>query len=236
MQNQADLIAQKKREIEEKLAHQHKETTPIVKEEPKELIKCSDDNMPSSSNKAPIPFKNDGSFLEQFKQLQQSSFMSGTSTQTGAATSSVFTPAQSDLQSRYIPPSGLPPINITVPPPSSFYQQQCNPQYSNPPPQLSQPSPYNSIEMPTKGEVKHEQRSPSPYSPSRPCEDEEEPAFINNKDYQEPTKNVNHEPSTNTSEDSGNLSQSSGDLKRKFKEEVVDDESTLKSKEKERKR
>ena len=135
----------------------------------------------SSSNKAPIPFKNDGSFLEQFKQLQQSSFMSGTSTQTGAVTSSVFSPAQSDLQSRYIPPSGLPPINITVPPPSSFYQQQCNPQYSNPPPQLSQPSPYNSIKMPTKGEVKHEQRSPSPYSPSRPCEDEEEPAFINNK-------------------------------------------------------
>jgi len=45
MQNQADLIAQKKREIEEKLAHQHKETTPIVKEEPKELAKCSEGNM-----------------------------------------------------------------------------------------------------------------------------------------------------------------------------------------------
>ena len=45
MQNQADLIAQKKREIEEKLAHQHKETTAIVKEEPKELAKCSEGNM-----------------------------------------------------------------------------------------------------------------------------------------------------------------------------------------------
>jgi len=42
MLNQADLIAQKKREIEEKLALQHKETTPI-KEEPKELVKSSEE-------------------------------------------------------------------------------------------------------------------------------------------------------------------------------------------------
>jgi hypothetical protein len=42
MLNQADLIAQKKREIEEKLAQQQKETTPI-KEEPKELVKSSED-------------------------------------------------------------------------------------------------------------------------------------------------------------------------------------------------
>ena len=134
----------------------------------------------SSSTAAPIPFKNDGSFLEQFKQLQQSSLKSATCTQVGAATSSsVFTPAQSsNLQSLYIPP-GPTPINITVPPPSSYFQQQCNPQYSNPPPQYSQPPP--SIKMPMKGEVKREDRSPSPYSPSRPCEDEEEQVFINNK-------------------------------------------------------
>lgn len=135
----------------------------------------------STSNKAPIPFKNDGSFLEQFKQLQQNSLKSGTCTQAGAATSSVFSPAQSDLQSRYIPP-GPPPINITVPPPSSYFQQQCTPQYSNPPPQYSQPPPLIS-QMSIKGEVKREQRSPSPYSPSRPCEDEEEQVFINKGEW-----------------------------------------------------
>ena len=109
--------------------------------------------------------------MEQFKQLQQSSLQSGanaTTTQTGVY-SSVFSP---EMKTHYIPPP--PPINITIPPPSSYFQQQ----YSNPPPHYSQPPPPILPQLPIKKEVKREQRSPSPYSPSRPCEDEEEQHFF----------------------------------------------------------
>ena len=107
----------------------------------------------------PIPFKNDGSFLEQFKQLQQQS----------VKTEPVTQPFNHPPQPNYPPP--LPPqVDVTIPPPMFL---------NHPPPQYLHPPPSPMINK----EVKRERRSPSPYSPSRPCEDEDEQAFFNKGEW-----------------------------------------------------
>jgi hypothetical protein len=111
--------------------------------------------------KAPVlPFKNDGSFLEKFRQMQQQT-----------ANSSVHHTAVSpSLHANYSCP---PPIDVSVPPPHTL----SNPyfiQHPPPPSYLTAPPVMN-----IKEEVKEENRSPSPYSPSRPCEDEDDLTFFN---------------------------------------------------------
>jgi len=149
MNSQAALIAQKKKEIEEKLALQQKET------DPKE---CEKDNVPAVEEIVipavpAVPFKNDGSFLEQFKQLQQQNLKT-----------EIVAPSFEHLaQPDYPPPP--PPIDVTVPPP--MFLNRPPPEYQCNPP---------SVPVGFEEEVKREraERSPSPYSPSRPCEDEDE--------------------------------------------------------------
>jgi hypothetical protein len=78
--------------------------------------------------------------------------------------------ASQSLQADYSCP---PPIDVSVPPPHSL----PNPYYTQhppPPSYLSSPPPMN-----IKEETKEENRSPSPYSPSRPCEDEDDLKFFN---------------------------------------------------------
>ncbi|XP_046441957.1 SURP and G-patch domain-containing protein 1-like isoform X2 [Daphnia pulex] len=211
MNSQAALIAQKKKEIEEKLAQQQlpqKEVKVEPKIEIQEVIPNGQEEAVQLPPKTPVlPFKNDGSFLEKFRQMQQQNAKSDVQ-HSGASQS---------LQADYSCP---PPIDVSVPPPHSL----PNPYYTQhppPPSYLSAPPPMN-----IKEETKEENRSPSPYSPSRPCEDEDDLPFFN-KDY-------HHQGPSNSSEDSGNFSQSG--LRRKFKEEPDDSENSSKLKERERKR
>lgn len=84
-------------------------------------------------------------------------------------------PATQHFQTDY---SNLPPIDVSVPPPSMQPSMQSSSYYTQHPP----PS-YISVPPPIKikEEVKEEKRSPSPYSPSRPCEDDDDLAYYNNK-------------------------------------------------------
>ncbi|XP_032783973.2 SURP and G-patch domain-containing protein 1 isoform X2 [Daphnia magna] len=214
MNSQAALIAQKKKEIEEKLAQQQqpqKEVNLEPKVETQDVSPTGTEETVQLPTKAPVlPFENDGSFLEKFRQMQQQNAKFNISAN---ATAESQTP-----QTDYTCP---PPVDVSVPPPhtlpNSYYVQ-------HPPPQTYQSAP---PPMKIKEEVKRENRSPSPYSPSRPCEDEDDLTYFN-KDY-------HHQGPSNSSEDSGNFSQRGLDYKRKFKEEAEESENS-KFKEKERKR
>ncbi|KAI9562350.1 hypothetical protein GHT06_013315 [Daphnia sinensis] len=218
MNSQAALIAQKKKEIEEKLAQQQqpqKEVNLESKVETQDVTPTGMEESVQLPTKAPVlPFENDGSFLEKFRQMQQQNAKSNIAVN---ATAESQTP-----QTDYTCP---PPVDVSVPPPHTlpnlYYVQ-------HPPPQ-----PYLSVPPPVKikEEVKRENRSPSPYSPSRPCEDEDDLTYFNKVSQLD----YHHQGPSNSSEDSGNFSQRGLDYKRKFKEEAEEPENS-KFKEKERKR
>lgn len=119
-----------------------------------------------------LPFKNDGSFLEKFRQMQQQNTISPSYP---SLTSNV---QQNDY-------SFPPPVDVTVPPPVTMHPSQPSQYFLQhlppPPPPQQQQQLYNddSSLVKIKEEMKRENRSPSPYSPSRPCEDEEDLVFYN---------------------------------------------------------
>jgi hypothetical protein len=74
-------------------------------------------------------------------------------------------------QSPYLTPPPPPP-QLNFPPPSSYSFQQPSPEHSS---GSSQTTVKEEIK---REDIKREERSPSPYSPSRPCEDDDEqPTF-----------------------------------------------------------
>lgn len=198
MNSQAELIAQKKREIEEKLAKQQQQQEEgAVKDSPvvpkvevvvkQELVKETVEQHEDSKYNEfatcqekrtylhhdlcrlpvkPLVFKNDGSFLEQFKQMQQ----------------------QNPKPAVVSPPTVPASLDTSVPPPAPFYHNS----YQYPPPQQyikEEPQDTQHRSQYIKQEpgcssqssrfIKEEssrssERSPSPYSPSRPCEDDDD--------------------------------------------------------------
>lgn len=122
------------------------------------------------SPKVPVlPFKNDGSFLEQFRQMQQQN------TKPSVLPCSTTQTLKTEFKIEQADYSCPPPIDVSVPPPSmhslsssSYFTQHPPPSYLSAPPPIK-----------IKEEVKEENRSPSPYSPSRPCEDEDDLTYYN---------------------------------------------------------
>ena len=99
---------------------------------------------------APVPFKNDGSFLEQFKQMQQQSSGVMPFMPCGPPPVLMTIPPHAPLPTAAPPPPATARINVSVPPP---------PFYTSSDPGWSREEP---------------RRAPSPYSPSRPCEEEDD--------------------------------------------------------------
>ncbi len=86
-----------------------------------------------------------------------------------------------NLQTDYTCP---PPVDVSIPPPSlpvsstSYFVQ-----HPPPPSYLSAPPPIKIKEEVKEEKTERHSRSPSPYSPSRPCEDEDDLPYFNKGEW-----------------------------------------------------